>query len=532
MEVTREVVLEAPLEEVWSALTEPERLEEWFANDVELELEPGGEGVFRWDDGEERHAVVEEVDRERRFAFTWDEGHVSIELDEVDGGTRVVVTETAGAGWSTALSLRALVRPRLTDVFAALADPTRRHLLEALAAGRRPSTQLAAELPVTRQAVSKHLAALREAGLVTPRRSGRETLYRLKAAPLDEAVAWIVRVGGEWDARLERLRGTRTIARVPEVLSCALEVAPLHAEPDASSEQVTQALRGEPLTVAERRDGWASVTTAYGYPGWVADDALAEEPAGDVAAARPRRRSGRRGARLSRHAVPLGRDERARDRLLGARPHGVAAARPARAAGRRPAGGSGRRGGRPALRRPRHLRPRSDDAHRVLGRRRANPARRGRPFRGRGGGAGGAAADPPGFRQARSLGRCTSFELKAGVRTADTGAVDAAERKEILTRYMDHSRRFEAAAARRSPNGKAEVIPFAAPMRELEQEPTMREIEVLQLVADGLVNREIGQRLFLSEETVKSHVRHLLAKLQARSRAHAVAVGYRRGIIA
>ena len=60
---------------------------------------------------------------------------------------------------------------------------------------------------------------------------------------------------------------------------------------------------------------------------------------------------------------------------------------------------------------------------------------------------------------------------------------------------------------------------------------TRREIEVLQLVADGLVNREIGQRLFLSEETVKSHVRHLLAKLQARSRAHAVAVGYRRGLI-
>ena len=58
----------------------------------------------------------------------------------------------------------------------------------------------------------------------------------------------------------------------------------------------------------------------------------------------------------------------------------------------------------------------------------------------------------------------------------------------------------------------------------------MREIEVLQLISDGLVNREIGQRLFLSEETVKSHVRHLLAKLQARSRAHAVAIGFRRGL--
>jgi DNA-binding NarL/FixJ family response regulator len=112
--------------------------------------------------------------------------------------------------------------------------------------------------------------------------------------------------------------------------------------------------------------------------------------------------------------------------------------------------------------------------------------------------------------------------------------VDAAERKEILSRYRDHSRRFEAAAARRNTSRSgAAVIPFNLPaLRELEQEPTAREIEVLQLVADGLVNREIGQRLFLSEETVKSHVRHLLAKLQARSRAHAVAVGYRRGLIA
>jgi DNA-binding NarL/FixJ family response regulator len=109
--------------------------------------------------------------------------------------------------------------------------------------------------------------------------------------------------------------------------------------------------------------------------------------------------------------------------------------------------------------------------------------------------------------------------------------VDAAERKEILSRYVNHSRRFDEVAAKRS-QGNAEVIPFATPLRELEQEPTAREIEVLQLISEGLVNREIGHRLFLSEETVKSHVRHLLAKLQARSRAHAVAVGFRRGLIA
>jgi DNA-binding NarL/FixJ family response regulator len=110
--------------------------------------------------------------------------------------------------------------------------------------------------------------------------------------------------------------------------------------------------------------------------------------------------------------------------------------------------------------------------------------------------------------------------------------VDAAERKEILNRYRDHSRRFEAAAARRSTRRHGSVIPFTPQIREVGQDPTAREIEVLQLVADGLVNREIGERLFLSEETVKSHVRHLLAKLQARSRAHAVAVGFRRGLIA
>jgi DNA-binding NarL/FixJ family response regulator len=117
--------------------------------------------------------------------------------------------------------------------------------------------------------------------------------------------------------------------------------------------------------------------------------------------------------------------------------------------------------------------------------------------------------------------------------------VDAAKREQILTRYMDHTRRFDRAAATRRRNGNgngaaagtAQVIPLTGPVQQLEQEPTMREIEVLQLVSDGLVNREIGERLFLSEETVKSHVRHLLAKLQARSRAHAVAVGFRRGLI-
>ena len=61
-----------------------------------------------------------------------------------------------------------------------------------------------------------------------------------------------------------------------DVRECILDIAPIHAEPDASSEQVTQALRGEPLTVEEERDGWARVRTAYDYPGWIARDALGQ----------------------------------------------------------------------------------------------------------------------------------------------------------------------------------------------------------------------------------------------------------------
>jgi len=105
--VKREIELEAPVEEVWRALTDPDELEQWFANDVELEPEPGGEGVFRWDDGDERHAFVEEVEPERRFVFTWDGDRVEIELEEIPAGTRVIVVESPVAEWSSALELRA-----------------------------------------------------------------------------------------------------------------------------------------------------------------------------------------------------------------------------------------------------------------------------------------------------------------------------------------------------------------------------------------------------------------------------------------
>jgi cell wall-associated NlpC family hydrolase len=68
---------------------------------------------------------------------------------------------------------------------------------------------------------------------------------------------------------------------VAETAWCGVDVAPLRARPDESEEQVTQALRGEPLEVEERRDGWARVRTAYDYPGWIEESALAPEPDGE-----------------------------------------------------------------------------------------------------------------------------------------------------------------------------------------------------------------------------------------------------------
>lgn len=95
---------------------------------------------------------------------------------------------------------------RVDRVFDALADPTRRFVVELLA-GRESASQseLAAQLPVTRQAVAKHLSTLHAAGLVRSERRGRETRYALDGSPLDEAAAWLERVGSEWDGRLAAL---------------------------------------------------------------------------------------------------------------------------------------------------------------------------------------------------------------------------------------------------------------------------------------------------------------------------------------
>lgn len=96
LDVEREIVLPADREEVWSALTQPDELAQWFGADAEVDLCPGGTIVFHRDD-EEVIATVEEVEPTERLAFRWHSAgrlsRVLLVLDPVPEGTRLTVTE-------------------------------------------------------------------------------------------------------------------------------------------------------------------------------------------------------------------------------------------------------------------------------------------------------------------------------------------------------------------------------------------------------------------------------------------------------
>ncbi|MHC3469888.1 ArsR/SmtB family transcription factor [Streptomyces sp. 7R007] len=93
------------------------------------------------------------------------------------------------------------------ELWSAVGDPVRRRMLDLLlAGGSGTATSLSERLPVTRQAVAKHLAVLGRVGLVHVTPSGRERLYRVDEAQLARAVAQLASVGAAWDARLQRIR--------------------------------------------------------------------------------------------------------------------------------------------------------------------------------------------------------------------------------------------------------------------------------------------------------------------------------------
>ena len=112
--------------------------------------------------------------------------------------------------------------------------------------------------------------------------------------------------------------------------------------------------------------------------------------------------------------------------------------------------------------------------------------------------------------------------------------MDDRERVEILRRYSEHAIRFAAVARKvdASHGGGAVPAPARAFEVDSDEQLTSRQLEVLQLIAAGCANGEISRRLSVSSETAKSHVRALLMRLGAKSRSHAVAISFRRGLLA
>jgi DNA-binding transcriptional ArsR family regulator len=93
------------------------------------------------------------------------------------------------------------------ELWAAIGDPTRRRVLDLLLTdGSGTATSLSSDMPVTRQAVAKHLAVLERAELVMPRKDGREVRYVVNEAQFARAVAQLASVGAAWDARLRRIK--------------------------------------------------------------------------------------------------------------------------------------------------------------------------------------------------------------------------------------------------------------------------------------------------------------------------------------
>ena len=100
------------------------------------------------------------------------------------------------------------MRPEPDDqLWSAIADPSRRRVLDLLVRGGEASaSSLADQVPFSRQAVSKHLVVLEEAGLISRRKQGREVLYRVEAARLDQATRAMAELASRWDRRLDAIK--------------------------------------------------------------------------------------------------------------------------------------------------------------------------------------------------------------------------------------------------------------------------------------------------------------------------------------
>ena len=252
--IEREVYVEASPEIVFDVVSSPDHLKNWWPDEAHYEPIPGSNGRIVFGDPAAGGALagfaVVDARPPRMFSFRWThpvgesaaEGNsllVTFDLTPSGPGTLLRMTETGfrEMGWELAGSRGAVPRTHhrlgflpaeagavrvdpagatvsaaLSDqvddaLWSAIGDPTRRRMLDLLLIeGHGTATSLGQHLPVTRQAVAKHLGVLDRVGLVRGTSAGREKRYRVDDAQLARAVAQMSSVGSAWDSRLQRIK--------------------------------------------------------------------------------------------------------------------------------------------------------------------------------------------------------------------------------------------------------------------------------------------------------------------------------------
>ena len=244
--IEREILIEAPVEVVWRTITEPDQISQWFADRVELVVEPGAHGYMEF--GDQGGPVVVEDGRSadsllvplepspRGGAVAGNSMLVEFTLTpEGDERTRLRVVESGHELLRLARRGEAALRRRAPgglgrvpgpprhaareapsrgmtaqaddELWSAIADPSRRQVLDLLVSnGEVSASWLAGRVPFSRQAVSKHLVVLEQAGLVSRRKQGREVLYQVEADRLDQATRAMAELAAQWDQRLNAIK--------------------------------------------------------------------------------------------------------------------------------------------------------------------------------------------------------------------------------------------------------------------------------------------------------------------------------------
>ena len=251
--IERHIEIEAPADVVWRTITEPEQIRTWFSDGVDLEARPGAVGTLTFradtDDPFVVALTVVAAERPHRFSFRW--CYPPGDRATADNSTLVTFTLTAVGDARTRLP-RGRDRPRRTrlarrrqaevrrrsparlagtrrraarsfrrrsrpdtmsdqdeddDLWEAMADPTRRKLLDLLVVrGQATATTLTGDMPVSRQAISKHLVLLQRVGLIDGLRQGREVRYQVREQRLAEATRALSQVANRWDRRLRTIK--------------------------------------------------------------------------------------------------------------------------------------------------------------------------------------------------------------------------------------------------------------------------------------------------------------------------------------